>query len=183
MPPNVFDANTICSLCTEPALFRCVDCGPWMSYCKHCCITQHSQCCFLHVPEKWENGRFVPVMLMNIEMSLDHCCLTEFKDKITIVSLNGLLIQIWTCVNCVQLPYVHVAPGYHYGVVISFCRCKSKVERLVDLHLWPATPQSPRVAFTMRLLDVVHAAMLECHVSIHHACGMLQSLSRLKIVS
>ena len=73
--------------------------------------------------------------------------------------------------------------GYHYGVVISFCTCKGKVERLIELYLWPATPQSPRVAFTMELLDIVHAVMLECQVSLHHASGMLQYLSSLKMVS
>ena len=73
--------------------------------------------------------------------------------------------------------------GYHYGVVVSFCRCKTKVDRLVELHLWPATPQSPRVAFTMELLDIIiHAAMLEYQVSLHHASGMLQYLSTLKMV-
>ena len=58
-----------------------------------------------------------------------------------------------------------------------------KVKRLVELHLWPATPQSPRVAFTMELLDIIHAAMLECQVFLHHASGMLQYLSALKMVS
>ena len=75
-----------------------------------------------------------------------------------------------------------VVTGYHYGVVVSFCRCKTKVERLVELHLWPATPQSPRVAFTMELLNIIHASMLECQVSLYHASGMLQYLSTLKMV-
>ena len=78
--------------------------------------------------------------------------------------------------------YIIVVTGYHYGVVVSFCSCKTKVERLVELHLWPATPQSPRVAFTMELLDIVHASMLECQVSLYHASGMLQYLSTLKMV-
>ena len=78
--------------------------------------------------------------------------------------------------------YPIVVAGYHYGIVVSFCRCKTKVERLVELHLWPATPQSPRVAFTMELLDIIHASMLECQVSLHHASGMLQYLSTLKMV-
>ncbi len=60
---------------------------------------------------------------------------------------------------------------------------KSKVERLVELHLWPATPHSPRVAFTMDLLDLIHAAMLECQVSLHHASSMLWYLSILRKVS
>lgn len=178
LPTNVFDANTICSVCAEPAVFRCTDCGPWIAYCEHCCITQHNQCCFLHVPEKWEHGHYIPVMLMNVEIPLDHCCSTEYKDKITIISLKGLcnVVAIGIC----QYPVLVV--GYHNGIVVSFCRCKTKVERLVELHLWPATPQSPRVAFTMELLDIIHAAMLECQVSLYHASSMLQYLSTLKMV-
>ena len=95
LPSNVFDMNTVCSICAEPAVFRCSDCGPWISYCTHCCITQHNQCCFLHIPEKWENGHFVPVMLMNVEIPLDHCCSTEYKDKVTIISLKGYPIFVY----------------------------------------------------------------------------------------
>ncbi len=49
------------------------------------------------------------------------------------------------------------------------------IERMVhvDLRLWPASPTSPQVAFDMDLLDFIHAAMMECQVSIHHACNLL----------
>lgn len=89
VPMSVFDVTTDCTICAEPAIFRCTDCGPWICYCKHCCIFQHNHCCYLHIPEKWENGRFVPVMLMNVEIPLDHHCSTEYKDKMIIISLKG----------------------------------------------------------------------------------------------
>lgn len=57
------------------------------------------------------------------------------------------------------------------------------IERMVDLRLWPATPNCPQVAFDMDLLDVVHAAMVECQVSLHHACNMLWCLAVVKSVS
>lgn len=77
----------------------------------------------------------------------------------------------------------NVYPGYHSGIGISFCGCKTKIERLVELRLWPATPQSPHVAFTMDLLDIVHATMLECQASLHHISGMLQFVSTIEMVS
>lgn len=83
----------------------------------------------------------------------------------------------WAVLGICQCPIV--VTGYDYGVVVSFCRCKTKVKRLVELHLWP---QSPRVAFTMKLLNIIHASMLECQVSLYHASGMLQYLSTLKMV-
>ncbi len=61
-----------------------------MSFCEQCCIIQHSQCCFLHIPEKWTYGQFVPVMMVNLEIPLNHSCSTEFKEKVSIVSLKGL---------------------------------------------------------------------------------------------
>ena len=78
-----------CSLCSERAQYRCTDCGPSIHYCESCCIAQHSTRCFYHVPEQWMNGQFSPVMLSNIEIPLDHSCLTERKEKITIVGMKG----------------------------------------------------------------------------------------------
>ena len=57
------------------------------------------------------------------------------------------------------------------------------IERMVDLRLWPATPNSPQVAFHMDLLDVVHVAMMECQASLHHVCNMLWFLAVIKSVS
>lgn len=78
-----------CSLCSERAQYRCTDCGPSIHHCESCCIAQHSTRCFYHVPEQWMNGQFSPVMLSNIEIPLDHSCLTERKEKITIVGMKG----------------------------------------------------------------------------------------------
>ena len=90
LPTGVFDVNTLCSICSETAAYRCNECGPWMSYCEQCCIIQHSQCCFLHVPEKWVYGQFVPVMMVNLEIPLNHSCSTEFKETVSVVGLKGL---------------------------------------------------------------------------------------------
>lgn len=67
--------------------------------------------------------------------------------------------------------------GQHHGLFIHFCGCKSAAERLVGLNLWPATPQAPKLAFTMEMLDVIHAMTLECHVSLLHAYNMLMAFS------
>ena len=86
----VFDASTKCSFCSQPAHYRCTDCGLWIAYCEKCCISQHSHCCFFHVPEKWESGQFIPVMIASVAIPLDHSCSTQFKGKMSIVTVNGL---------------------------------------------------------------------------------------------
>ena len=93
----VLPEDKVCSVCCEvKAVYRCLDCGPWMTYCKECCMSQHSRSCFLHVPEKWERGEFVPVMLMNVEIPLNHHCSAVFKERITIISLKGLSLRTIT---------------------------------------------------------------------------------------
>ena len=37
----------------------------------------------------------------------------------------------------------------HHGIEINFCLCKSKIEQLIELNLWPETPHSPQVAFSI----------------------------------
>ena len=46
--------------------------------------------------------------------------------------------------------------------------------------MWPATPEIPKLAFTMELLDIIHAIILECQVSLIHAYNMLRSISVLQ---
>ena len=51
LPKCVLSVNDVCSICEEAPEFRCTDCGPWIVYYEDCCVKQHNQCCFLHVPE------------------------------------------------------------------------------------------------------------------------------------
>ena len=41
--------------------------------------------------------------------------------------------------------------GRHH-VTVSYCMCYSKIEKLLELKLWPAIPFSPQVAFTINLI-------------------------------
>ena len=50
--------------------------------------------------------------------------------------------------------------------MVFFCGCKSEVETLTELRLWPATPTKPTLAFTFQLLDMLEALLLECQVSV-----------------
>ena len=43
-----------CILCTEPAIYRCTQCGAWAYYCKSCYSQAHSMTNIFHVGEVWE---------------------------------------------------------------------------------------------------------------------------------
>ena len=43
-----------CLLCSEPAVFRCQECGPMIYYCHECFSKQHGKVNFFHTAEKWE---------------------------------------------------------------------------------------------------------------------------------
>ena len=64
-------------------MYRCMDCGP--------CTSLHSQSCFMHVPEKWDGGEFVPNMLMDVKIPLDHHCSAVLKERVTVSSLKGFV--------------------------------------------------------------------------------------------
>jgi hypothetical protein len=44
------------------------------------------------------------------------------------------------------------------------------VEAVVGLGLWPASPESPGVAYSQEFLEWAVYLQLECHVSLHGFC-------------
>ena len=69
--------------------------------------------------------------------------------------------------------------GQHH-VNVSYCMCCTKVEKLIALRLWPATPLQPKVAFSFDLMELLHLLVLECQVSMHDAARMIDLLSRVR---
>ena len=67
-------------------------------------------------------------------------CATLYS-KITVVDLNGKLMHFYRLLSM----YVHTR-GH---TMVHFCHCRSVVERLVELCMWPATPVTAKLALTM----------------------------------
>ena len=67
---------------------------------------------------------------------------------------------------------IHRSVPYSY----IFLWCHTKLERLIQLRLWPATPISPELVFTFDLMEHVHILILECQVSLHNIAHMLSNL-------
>ncbi len=53
------------------------------------------------------------------------------------------------------------------------CGCEPLPLTLFRANLWPATPHSPKLVFTFKLLDWVEALMLECQVALKDFCKAL----------
>ena len=66
-----------------------------------------------------------------------------------------------------------------YHLAISYCACHTKLERLIQLRLWPATPVAPQVVFMFDLMEHIHMLLLECQVSLHDIAHMLHVSSNL----
>ena len=52
--------------------------------------------------------------------------------------------------------------GVQHPIDIVCCDCEPLAVTLVKAHLWPATPQYPKFAFTFKFLDLAEALLLEC---------------------
>ena len=60
--------------------------------------------------------------------------------------------------------------GLEHNVLLHCCDCEHVTVTMVRARIWPASPQYPRLAFTM---DWVEALLLECHVAVKDFCGAL----------
>ena len=43
-----------CLFCSEPAKFRCQECGPQIFFCESCWLSHHNKVNFFHTLERWE---------------------------------------------------------------------------------------------------------------------------------
>ena len=54
------------------------------------------------------------------------------------------------------------------------CACQTVAESLLLHGLWPATPVEPTLAFTIELMHMALALMMECQVSLYDFCRALE---------
>ena len=72
--------------------------------------------------------------------------------------------------------------GSYHSILMTYCPCETEVETLLRLHLFPATPKHPQLAFTFKFLDWLEALLLECHVSVHDFVASVKFLSDNKLL-
>ena len=55
--------------------------------------------------------------------------------------------------------------GRQHSVYFEFCACEDEAVTLARHSLWPATPVSPRLCFTMEYMDLLRVLTFECKAS------------------
>ena len=184
MPTSVwmlgFPLSSTCIFCNcADACVRCSDCGPNAYLCGECTTKLHKDINHSHCPMLWKVGQSVIVGYVTIYtmqesekmyvpfpkqiwITLSCDCATAYTRDVTCVDVNGMFSKLLS-VNSFTVGFT----GCFYSVCVSFCGCKTEAEVLLQLHLFPATPKRPQLAFPYRVLDWLEALMLECQVSVH----------------
>lgn len=56
---------------------------------------------------------------------------------------------------------------------MKFCKCEMESVTLVRYRLWPSTPEAPRVAFDVKLMEMAVVLQLEGHLSLKSFCDAI----------
>ena len=64
--------------------------------------------------------------------------------------------------------------GRHHEISLICCACQTVAESLLLHGLWPATPVEPTLAFTVEVMHLALALMMECQVSLYDLCKALE---------
>ena len=66
--------------------------------------------------------------------------------------------------------------GIQRDICFQLCNCISESQALIRAGFFPATPEHPRLAFAVELLDLLEALLLECQVPVKDFVAALQYL-------
>ncbi|XP_038047894.1 uncharacterized protein LOC119738130 [Patiria miniata] len=129
----------------------CLDCGPQVVRCIDCTMSYHEDSNHLHKPQLILDGILQPFPLKPYLRRVDHDCDSRSRKTIQVFDEKGRLHNCW----------------------LVTCSCEEECASLVRLNLWPASPDQPRVAFHMDLMNLLHFLLLEGHMSLKGACQSL----------
>ena len=88
-------------------------------------------------------------------------------------------------INTLSILYVYKLhihdTGAEHQVKFVTCSCEPLAITMVRAHLWPATPQNARIAFSFRFLDLTEAMLLECQVALKDLCKAISYMHQYPI--
>lgn len=140
--------------CSNPSLFRCVDCFKAPMWCRACIVTAHRYNPFHHI-ERWDGKMFVRDSLCSQDSTHHSLCLqTDVKSGTTPcrhAPRNNKFMRFTICDH----------NGFHTRD-IQLCYCEGAGEtweQLLKVRLFPATFKAPQTAFTFAVLKqfLVHS--------------------------
>jgi len=156
---------------TEQAIYRCSDCFYSGLLCLDCCLKDHIRHPFHHI-KVWTGQYFSPTTLHRLGyiLHLGHgglpCPISGEQGERDSKASKGTLIVV-------DIRSIH-------SHSVSWCRCPgapSRPAQLLRMHLYPASIQSPRTAFTFQLLEYYHLDSVECNTTPLSFCNKLRRLT------
>jgi len=163
-----------CSSCQEAkttTMYRCSDCFHSGLVCLECCLKNHIQHPF-HCIQEWTGQYFAPTTLETLGFILH---LGHGGSSCSDVGENngeGMRDSITTLVV--------MDIGQIYTHKVSWCKCSdapTKPIQLLQTGLYPGSVDSPRSAFTFRLMDYYHVDSTECNTTPQSFCTKLRRLT------
>ena len=87
----------------------------------------------------------------------------------------GYLIKVFSYLLSISNLMLFNIPGSHHLKSIEFCQCEHPSITLLKLNLWPGSPERPKVAFHIKLMELVEMLFLQCHVPLYNICKLLDN--------
>ncbi|KAL3868130.1 hypothetical protein ACJMK2_040966 [Sinanodonta woodiana] len=152
-----------CSKCCkeEQEIIRCLDCSTFAYYCPMCCNEVHQTVLF-HTPQLWKGRLFVPFVTRSEDIlrRKDHeVCTSSYLRFLCVIDFKGT----------------------QHRVKVQFCHCEKEAVTILRYGLWPATPELPKVAIHIDLMEQATMLQLEGQLSLRAFCDALSSMNKYQI--
>ena len=105
---------------------------------------------------------------IKVDIRLEHRCSTKKDSKVSMK-----MVSLARSVS-VSIHWDVFAIGMEHSILFVYCICEALAITMARAELWPATPTSPKFAFSFALLDWAESLLLEAQVSLKDFCNSLK---------
>jgi hypothetical protein len=156
------DTEKLCTTCSTPAIYHCIDCNSPHLRCSQCIVSGHLSTPF-HQIQRWDSTRGgydknVSLKSLGLTLHLGHggnpCSRGGTPNDLCVVHTNGIS-----------------------NVSVCYCACQTKIHQLLRYKLFPGTLTRIRTVFTFQALRHFHIFNLQCRVPSLDWCCAISRLS------
>ena len=106
---------------------------------------------------------------IKVDIRLEHRCSTKKDSKVSMK-----MVSLASSVS-VSIHWDVFTIGMEHSIILFvYCICEALAITMARAELWPATPTSPKFAFSFALLDWAESLLLEAQVSLKDFCNSLK---------
>ena len=118
----------------------------------------------------FQDDHFVSFTCDDIKVDIrpEHRCSTKKDSKISMK-----MVSLASSVS-VSIHWDVFTIGMEHSILFVYCICEALAITMARAELWPATPTSPKFAFSFALLDWAESLLLEAQVSLKDFCNSLK---------